>query len=324
MKVRILSAQDVRRALPMSEAIDAMRSAFAEHARGKTQAPLRTSLQTEMGVSLFMPAYLPESGALAQKIVSVFPRNSARGLPVINGLVIVLDQDTGEARALLEGGALTAIRTGAASGLATEFLARPASRTLALIGAGGQAYDQVRGVRAVRAIAEVRIVSKSRVSAERLAQRLREEDIDARAMSTREAVQGADIITTVTDSVTPVFLDADVGPGVHINLVGAYTRDMQEAPASTIMRARVFVDDVLAAAHEAGDIIKPIRANLYSTNDLAGTLGQLVLGEIAGRRSDDEITIFKSVGLAVQDAAAAIRAVERAEREGLGQVLELA
>ncbi len=323
MNLRILSADDIEKALPMPEAIAAMQEAFASLARGEAQMPQRLAIRTEAGTSLFMPAYLPAGKALAQKIVSVFPHNPARGLPTISGLIIVLDADTGEPRALLDGAALTAIRTGAASGLATDLLARPDSRIFALIGAGGQAYQQVRAALAVRNINEVRITSKSGESAERLAQRLRDEGVNARATGARQAVQGTDIITTVTDSVTPVFLDADVAPGAHINLVGAYTRDMQEAPASTIIRARVFVDDVMAAAHEAGDIIKPIRANLYSTTELAGTLGQLLLGEVSGRQSDEEITLFKSVGLAVQDAAAAARALSRAEQEGLGAMVAL-
>ncbi len=323
MNLRILTANDLRQALPMPEAIDAMRQAFSELAAGQAQSPKRLTLTTPAGTSLFMPAFLPQSGALAQKIVSVFPQNANRGLPTINGLVVVLDAETGEAKALLEGSALTAIRTGAASGLATDLLARRNSQILAMIGAGGQAYDQIRAVLAVRDIFEVRISSKSGQSAQQLARRLQEEGINARATDARDAVQGADIISTATDSHTPVFLDADVAPGAHINLVGAFTRDMQEAPASTIMRARVFVDDVMAAAHEAGDIIKPIRANLYSTSDLAGTLGQLLLGEVAGRESDEEITIFKSVGLAVQDAAAATRALARAEALGLGTTVAL-
>ncbi len=323
MKLRILTADDVRQALPMPEAIDAMRAAFAELARGHAQSPQRLSVTTQAGVSLFMPAYLSDSGALAQKIVSVFPNNPARGLPTIHGLVIVLDPDTGQPRALLEGATLTAIRTGAASGLATQLLARARAQIFALIGAGGQAYDQVRAVLAVREIFEVRIASRGGESAARLAEQLRQEGVNARAMDVRGAVQGADIITTVTDSKTPVFLDADVAPGAHINLVGAYTREMQEAPASTIMRAKVYVDDVMAAAHEAGDLIKPVRAGLYSMNDLTGTLGQLLLGEIPGRESEEEITVFKSVGLAVQDAAAAARALARAEALGLGETIEL-
>jgi ornithine cyclodeaminase len=321
--MRILTADDVRKALPMSEAIDAMRMAFMELARGQAQSPQRVALTTEEGTVLFMPAYLPDSSALTQKIVSVFPGNIRRGLPTIQGMVIVLDPDTGRPLALLEGAALTAIRTGAASGLATDLLARPDAHVFALIGAGAQAYDQVRAVMTVREITEVRIASRRGQSAVRLAERLRAEGINARATDPRDAVRWADIITTVTDSLTPVFLDADIAAGAHINLVGAYTRDMQEAPASTIMRARVFVDDVMAAAHEAGDIIKPIRANLYSTNELAGTLGQLVLGEVEGRQSDEQITIFKSVGLAVQDAAAAARALARARKLGLGTTVTL-
>jgi len=323
MTLRILTADDIRQALPMPAAINAMRQAFSELARGQAQMPKRMVINTPAGDTLFMPAFLPESGALAQKIVSVFPENAGRGLPTINGLVVVLDAETGAVKALLEGSTLTAIRTGAASGLATKLLARTNSQILAMIGAGGQAYDQIRAVLAVRDIFEVRITSKSGRSAEKLARRLQAEGINARATDTREAVQGADIITAATDSNTPVFLDADVAPGTHINLVGAYTRDMQEAPASTIMRARVFVDDVMAAAHEAGDIIKPIRANLYSTNDLAGTLGELLLGKVSGRASDEEITVFKSVGLAVQDAAAAARALAAAEKKGLGNVIEM-
>ncbi len=323
MKLRILTADDVRQALPMPEAIDAMRQAFAQLARGQAQSPQRLVISADAGVSLFMPAYLPESRALTEKIVSVFPGNPARGLPAIHGLVIALDPDTGQPRALLEGASLTAIRTGAASGLATDLLARPRAQVFALIGAGGQAYDQARAVLAVREIFEVRIASKSGASAARLAERLRQEGVNARAVDVREAVQGADIITAATDSTTPVFLDADVAPGAHINLVGAYTRDMQEAPASTIMRAKVYVDDVMAAAHEAGDLIKPVRAGLYSFDRVTGTLGQLLLGQIPGRESEEEITLFKSVGLAVQDAAAAARVLARAEAMGLGMEVEL-
>ena len=323
MKLRVLTAQDIQQALTMPAAIASMRSAFAELARGQAQSPQRLVIDTGSGVALFMPAFLSQSKALAQKIVSVFPQNPARGLPTINGLVIVLDAETGEPAALMDGGKLTSIRTGAASGLATDLLARADSRILALIGAGGQAYDQVRAVMAVREIEEVRIASRSGHSAARLAQQLQDEGIAARAVDVRTAVQGADIITTATTSTTPVFLDADIAPGTHINLVGAYTPQMQEAPAATIMRARVFVDDVMAAAHEAGDIIKPIRANLYSTKELAGTLGELVLGQVQGRLTNEDITVFKSVGLAIQDAAAAQAALKAAQAQNLGQIIHI-
>ena len=322
MQLRILSANDVRTALPMPEAIDAMRTAFAASARGEAQVPQRLALNTGPGDVLFMPAYLPASRTVAQKVVSVFPQNQARGLPTTTGMVMVLDGETGEPKALLEGSALTAIRTGAASGLATHLLARAQSPVAALIGAGGQAYDQARALLTVREIREMRVTSKHGHSAQRLAARLRDEGVNARATSMREAVQGADIISAATTSTTPLFLDADVADGAHINLVGAYTPKMQEAPAATILRARVFVDDIMAAAHEAGDIIKLVRANLYHMADLAGTLGDVVVGAVPGRQSDDQITVFKSVGLAVQDAAAAERALKRAEEMGLGQVAD--
>lgn len=324
MRLRILNAQDIFLALPMPEAIEAMRIAFTELARGNTRTPQRLVIHTASGDSLFMPAFLPESNALAQKIVSVFPNNPQKGLPTINGLVIVIDADTGQPRALLEGAALTALRTGAASGLATDLLARDDSHILTILGAGGQAYQQVKAVLAVRPITEVIIVSKHGQSSRSLAQRLQDEDIPARATEDiRAAVQQADILTTVTNSTTPVFLDADITPGQHINLVGAYTSNMQEAPAATIMRARVFVDDLMAAVHEAGDIIKPIRANLMSSSDLAGALGDLATGHIEGRQSSEQITIFKSVGLAIQDVAAATKALNKAEELGLGKEIEL-
>ena len=307
----------------MPAAIDAMRDAFTELAKGEAILPQRLHIDTGNGTALFMPAFLPQSKALAQKIVTVFPKNHRYSLPTINGLVIVIDANTGMPQALLDGSSLTSIRTGAASGLATDLLARPDSHIFTLIGAGGQAYDQVQAVLAVRKIEEVRVVSKNGISAEKLASRLRAEGINAQVVPVREAVQGADVITAVTTSTTPVFLDADVRPGTHINLVGAYTPEMQEAPAATIMRARVFVDDVMAAVHEAGDIIKPIRANLYSTNDLVGTLGELLLGQVQGRLTDSDITVFKSVGLAVQDAAAAQKALQLAEEIGLGQIVDL-
>lgn len=324
MRLHILNAQDIFRALPMPEAIEAMRIAFTELARGNAQTPQRLVIHTAAGDSLFMPAFLPESNALAQKIVSVFPDNPQKGLPTINGVIIVIDADNGQPRALLEGAALTAIRTGAASGLATDLLARADSHILTILGAGGQAYHQVQAVLAIRPITEVIIVSKHGKSSRSLALRLQAEGVHARATEdVRAAVRQADILTTVTNSTTPVFLDADIPPGQHINLVGAYTSKMQEAPAATIMRARVFVDDLMAAVHEAGDIIKPIRANLMSTNDLAGTLGDLVTGDIEGRQSSQQITLFKSVGLAIQDVAAATKALSNAEKLGLGQEIDL-
>ncbi|RME82803.1 MAG: ornithine cyclodeaminase [Caldilineae bacterium] len=324
MLIRLLSAADVRQALPMSEAIAAMRVAFAEMAAGTARVPLRTSLSTGRGVTLFMPGYLAGSNSLAQKVVSVYAGNAERGLPVINGVVLVLDSETGVPRAILDGGTLTAIRTGAAAGLATDLLARPDCRVLALFGAGGQAYDQVQAVLAVRPIRQVRILSRSGRSCQALARRLREEGIDAISMrDPATAIRDADIISCATPATEPLFADADVPDGAHINLVGAFTPQMQEAPPETVARARVIVDDVEAALEEAGDLLKPLGAGLIDREHFSTTLGDLLAGRAPGRQSDQEITLFKSVGLAAQDVAAAAQALQIAETRDLGVLVEL-
>lgn len=324
MKLRILSAADVRAALPMPAAIAAMREAFGQLARGEAEMPPREAVSTSRGVTLFMPGYLARTGGLAQKIVSVYPGNADAGLPVLSGLVIVLDAETGMPRAILEGGALTALRTGAAAGLATELLARPESRVMTLFGAGGQAYDQVAAVRAVRSLAEVRIVSRHGVRCAALAERLRAEGIHATAVRDgSQALRGADVITCATDSRAPLFHDEDVPPGVHINAIGAYTPEMQEIPPATVARARVVIDQMEAAMSEAGDLLIPLAAGLIEPRHFATTLGEVVLGRLVGRRSAEEITLFKSVGVAVQDVAAASSALTRAEAVGVGQVVEM-
>jgi alanine dehydrogenase len=325
MPLRILSASDVRAALPMPTAIEAMRDAFVQIATGQVEAPLRSSVRTPGGVTLFMPGYLAAGeGSLAQKIVSVYPGNETLGLPVLHGLVVVLDPRTGVPRGILDGGALTAIRTGAAAGLATDLLARPESRVLALFGAGGQAYDQASAVRAVRPIEEIRIVSLHGRRCAALAGRLRQAGHAARSVrDPAEAVRGADVITSATPSRTPLFRDADVAPGAHLNAVGAYTPEMQEIPPETVARARVVIDQLEAALAEAGDLLKPLAAGLISQRHFETTLGEVALGKAPGRRSPEEITLFKSVGLAAQDVAAATRALAAAEVAGLGTVVEL-
>lgn len=269
-----------------------------------------------------MPGYLAGSGALAQKIVSIYSGNTAVGLPVINGLVVVLDSATGLPRAILDGGTITAIRTGAAAGLATDLLARPESRVLALFGAGGQAYDQVAAVRAVRPIEEVRIVSAHGVRCVALAERLCSEGLSARSVrDPAEAVRGADIISCATDSRAPLFRDEDVAPGTHVNLVGAFTPEMQEAPPETVARARIVIDQLDAALAEAGDLLKPLSTGLIDQKHIETTLGEVLLGRAVGRNSPDEITLFKSVGLAAQDVAAAASCLSAAEAHNLGTVV---
>lgn len=324
----ILSAADVRSALPMPAAIQAMKQAFAALSGGSALVPARAHLpiSRNAGVSLIMPAYLddpdPSRQALAVKVVSLFDGNRARGLARIQAAVLVLEPDTGRPVALLEGAMLTAIRTAAASGAATDLLARPESRTLAVLGAGVQARTHIEAVCAVRPIDHVRVYSRTPARIEAMFRALQESgDVRAQLLaveSARDAVCGADIVCAATTSAEPVFEDGDLAPGVHVNAVGSYTPRAREVPAATVARALVVVDSREAAWEEAGDLIQPLQKGLIAKDHIHAELGELVLGRRPGRTSSGEITFFKSVGIAVQDAAAARSALARAVELGLG------
>jgi alanine dehydrogenase len=326
MRVTLLTGADVRRLVPMTDAIDAMASAFSQLSSGEATIPLRTSVQAAKGVSLFMPGYLQGSGELGGKIVSVFAGNADKGLPVVTAAVILLDPETGLPKALLDGTTLTALRTGAASGLATRLLARPDASVLAAFGAGAQGRTQIEAVRAVRRIREVRIVDARREAAEALADELRAEANPPTVHvlgDGGEAVAGAHVIVCATTSSTPVFPGAAVAPGTHVNGVGSYTPTMQEVDETLVKRARVFIDARTGAMAEAGDLIIPFKSGAVTKEHISTELGEVVLGKRAGRTNADEITFFKSVGNAAQDLVVAARAVAKAERSGEGTVVEL-
>ena len=322
MRVRLLSSDSVRAAIDMPVAIDVMREAFGALAAGEATVPVRVVLETSHGVSLFMPAHLKERDSAGVKIVSVNEGNAQSGLPVIHAVVIVLDTLTGCPIALMDGTWLTALRTGAVGGLAADLLARKEAATVALFGAGVQARTQLEAVRCVRDITEVRVVSRTTKSAQDLAGEL--SGVDAISLDDPdEAVAGADIIITATNSSTPVFNGALVGPGTHVTGVGSFTTEMREVDATLVERARVIVDHKEAALEEAGDIVGPIRDGLISEDVIAGEIGDIVLGRIAGRTEPEEITYFKSVGNAVQDVAVAARVLSVAEAEELGEIFDL-
>lgn len=319
MKIRILSAADVNAALPMSKAIAAMRRAFGQLSAGETNAPLRARLAAEKGVTLLMPAYLKQSREMGVKIVSVYGDNPSLGLPVVNAAVLVLDPQTGLPLALLEGNSLTAIRTGAGGGLAADLLARQNATTVGLFGAGAQARAQLRALMAVRNIAQVYLISRSRQSAEKLAAEIAvwpNAPAVTLAKSPRQAVKNADVVITATTSAAPVFNGADLKPGTHITGVGSFTPQMQEVGAAAVLRAKVVVDSREACLAEAGDIIIP-NAPIHAE------LGEIINGQKPGRQSAEEITFFKSVGVAAQDAATAAAALAEAERLELGTVVDL-
>lgn len=321
----ILNAAEVKQVLPMDDCIQAMKRAYAALSAGQAEMPMRSRLPVAPhdGLSLFMPAFVDETEgqALAVKVVSVFNSNPAQGLPLIHAAVVVLNPETGAVEALLEGASLTAIRTGAGSGAAIDVLARPEATTLALFGAGAQARTQLAAACTVRDIQTAWVYDPSPEKAEGMIAELAGQGrIPAdlrRAATPAEAVKEANIICTATTSARPVFTDADLKSGTHISGVGSYTPEMQEIPAETVGRARVVVDHRKAVLAEAGDLVLPLQDGQLQETDIA-ELGEILNGTATGRTDPDQLTFFKSVGVAVQDAAAAQLALTNAHRLGLG------
>ncbi len=320
----MLNRGDVRSLASLPETIEAMKTAFRELSEGRAVSPLRTPIENESlsAVTLFMPAFVPIADALGMKIVSVFPGNSSSGLPTIHALVALVDTGNGKPVAILEGGFLTALRTGAVSGAATDLLARPESKTLIVFGAGAQAETQVAAVAAVRPIERIVVIGRAGARLEGFQRSMSNHwpDLAGRIETSTDPrlVREADIVCTATTSTTPVFDDADITPGTHINAVGAFTPEMQEIPSATIARARVVVDNFEAAWSEAGDLIVPVNQGLTTTDHYTCELGHLVAGTSEGRTNSDQVTFFKSVGNAIQDVIVAKRIVERAHQLGLG------
>ena len=325
--VRILTRREVQKALPMRQAIEVVKGAFAQLSAGQADLPLRTALDVPRhnGVTLFMPAYLSADDAMALKIVSVYDDNPDKGLPLIHALVIVIDAETGAPDAVMDGTYLTALRTGAASGAATDLLARPDARVAAVFGAGAQGRTQLEAVSAVRPIEEAWVYDLESERAQRYADEMHERlKLDVRvADSPARAVRGADVVCTATTSRAPVFADADLQPGTHLNAIGAYTPEMQEIPLETVRRAKIVIDHHEAALAEAGDLLIPMDQGIIAPDHIHAELGEIVAGTKAGRESSEEITLFKSVGVAVQDVATATAVLEAARDSGLGTDVSL-
>ena len=305
--MHILDAEAVNRAVTMRQAIDAVRVGFIALSTGHASVPVRGVLPVEYNTTLTMPAYIQGSPVSVVKVVSVYPDNARFKLPTVLGSVLVLDARTGVPLAVLDGASLTALRTGAASGLATDLLALPDARILAVLGAGRQARTQVEAIIAVRAIEQIRTYSPNHAGA--FAQELRERyGIDVHvAANPGDAVDGAQIVAAATNSRTPVFRLEHLQAGTHVNGIGSFRPDMQEVAADVVQRAKVVVDHRESVWQEAGDLIIPRDQGLIRADSDFAEIGEVAAGLRPGRTSRDEITFFKSVGNAVQDAAVAAR-----------------
>ena len=327
--MRILSRSDVQKSLSMKDAIAIVRDAFAQLSSNQATVPVRVPIpiQKHNGVTLFMPAHLHTSDALAVKIVSVHNQNPGKGLPLIHALVVVIDAATGKPLAAMEGGYLTALRTGAASGAATELLARRDARVAAIFGAGAQGRTQLLAIAAVRNLERVYVFDAIPSQVEKYIADLRGQpgipnDVRA-ASSLTEAVHDADIICTATTARQAVFNHADLKRGVHINAVGAYTPEMQEIPEETVRASKLVIDHRASALAEAGDLIIAMKKGFITEANIYAEIGEIAAGKKPGRTNEEEITFFKSVGNAVQDASVARAIYDAAMKANLGVEVEM-
>ena len=319
----VLNRSDVQALVPMRDAIELMKVAFRELSAGRAESPLRGVVPVADGaVTLLMPAYVPAAEALGFKVVSVFEGNRERNLPTISAMVCLLDAETGVPAAIMNGAYLTALRTGAVSGAATDLLAREDAKHVVVIGAGAQGVTQAAAVAAVRPIERITVVDLAEASLQRyreaIAQDWPELADRVETSTSSDVVAQADVICTATTSRRPVFDAGLVQPGTHINAIGAFTPEMQELPPEILQRATLVVDQVEAVLEEAGDFIIPIADGILDRDRVGRELGHIVAGEAPGREADGEITLFKSVGNAVQDVTVARRAVDRAHETGRG------
>jgi len=319
----LLSEQDIRIVLSMDDLITTMQAALMRYSAGEVTQPLRTVIEVGLQKAFFavMPASIPDPPALGAKLVTVFGSNHAVGLPSHQATIILLDAMTGELVAVMDGRYITEARTAAVSAVSVRLLARENATTLALIGSGVQARSHLEAIARVRPLGSVRVWSPNEgrraafVSEMRPRTRAPIHDCE----SAREAVDGADIIVLATASRDPVVQSAWVADGAHICAVGACRPDQREMDPALVKRGRLFVDSRSAALAEAGDVMLAMKEGLFGEDHIAGELGSLAAGTISGRTSASEVTIFKSLGMAVEDVAAAHRAYVGAAERGLGR-----
>jgi len=324
--MRVLDGEDLERLLAPADVIRAVEGAFREHAAGRAHTLPRAVLPMRgAGLFLAMVGSLPRRRALGTKLVTVVGANRGRGLPTLHATYLLTDPETGVPLALMEAGFLTAIRTGAASALAARYLARRDSKAVACFGAGVQARYQLLCLQAIFPVERVSVVGRSPERARAFAARMaRELGIPVEATRDRRAaVAGADLVTCATSSPTPVFDGRDARPGTHVDAVGAFRATTREVDTTLVRRAYVAVDTYEGAWEEAGDLLIPIKAGAITRRHVRADLAELVSRRKRGRTTREAITLFKSVGFALEDAATARLAYDRAVAANVGTEVAL-
>lgn len=323
----LLNEESIQKVFTMRDTIEADKMAFRIFSEGKCVVPLRTNLSIPKyeASNLYMPCYVEELDAAGVKIVSNFPHNAEKGLPTTPGTMILVDATTGEISCILDGTYITKIRTGAATGAATELLACSDAKIGALFGTGGQASAQLEAMLVARKLKEIRIFSPNLEHCKKFLDQAQKKfsqyDTTLRIAKTpSEAVMDADVITTVTRSREPVFDGHLLKDGAHINAIGCFTPDTRELDDITLQRAsKIYFDSQKAVLAEAGDMIIPLRRGVITNAKFTGDIGAVITGGIKGRENEKEITVFKSVGIGVMDVIAAAQVYKKAAAQGIGQ-----
>lgn len=324
----LLSRKDIKEVFTMKDAVEADKEAFMLFSQGKSVVPIRTNIQAPKhdGAFLFMPSYVEDMDCAAIKIVNVFPNNIDKGIPTTPAQVLLIDGATGVVISVLDGTYVTQLRTGAASGAAFDVLARKDAKKGALIGTGGQAATQLEAMLAVRALEEVKVYDLNTERLQSFVDQMNEElfaygaNIIA-AKDAGDAVEDADLVVTVTPSSKPVFDGTKIKKGATVSCVGSYQPHMQEMDPEVLKRAsKLYFDSEEAVLSEAGDILIPLADGTITKENFTGDLGDVLLGNVPGRENDEEIIVFKTVGIGTQDLVTARRIFEKAIAQKIGTV----
>lgn len=323
MKILVLNSQQIKELLPMAECIELMADALSALARDEVFQPLRTIVRPPgaRGLLGLMPAHRSgERGAFGLKAICVFPDNPSQGKDAHQGAVTLFNRETGELLALMNASEITAIRTAAVSAVATRLLAREDAQQLAIIGAGVQARTHLAALSCVRDIKQVRVAARTFAHSQQLAQEMKARfSFPIEPVETNEeAVRGADLIVTATSSLEPVIQRDWISAGAHINAIGTHSPKSREIDGATMASARIFVDRRESALNESGDYLLAAQEGVVSPESILGEVGELLIGATAGRNSTTDITLFKSLGLAIEDVACAEYLHRKALNQGVG------
>ncbi len=324
MKVSLITRKNIESIVSMEELMNAIEDAFRAKALGRVQMPTKLYITFPEGDFRTMMAYIPELETACVKIVNVHPKNPEKhGLPTVMATLILIEPDTGRPLAIMDGAYLTGMRTGATGGIAAKHLARENSKIIGMVGAGTQARTQLLALNEVFNIEEVRVCARTRMECEKFAEDMEYLSLNILVNDTvEETVRGCDILVTTTPATQPVVKNEWIGEGMHINAIGADAAGKEELDPAILKRAKVVVDDYEPACHY-GELNVPVSKGIFKREQIHAELGEIIVGQKIGRVGDDEITVFDSTGLAIQDLAAAALVYRKAKKLNITNEAEL-